>query len=202
MATSDAPIQIGRVVLTVKDLARVGDFYQDVIGLTRLSGDGETLVLGAGTRPLVELRRDPAARFRPNEAGLFHTAFLLADRQALGSWLRMIAETGQRLDGASDHLVSEAVYLRDPEGNGIEVYADRPRDSWTRHGTEVEMDTVRLDLQGVMAAGDRPWRGAPEDSVIGHVHLQVGDVGQAEAFYMNTLHMDRSAHVFGASFFA
>ncbi len=202
MATSDAPIQIGRVVLTVKDLARVGDFYQDVIGLTRLSGDGETLVMGAGTRPLVELRRDPAARFRPNEAGLFHTAFLLPDRQALGSWLRMIAETGQRLDGASDHLVSEAVYLRDPEGNGIEVYADRPRDSWTRHGTEVEMDTVRLDLQGVMAAGDRPWRGAPEDSVIGHVHLQVGDVGQAEAFYMNTLHMDRSAHVFGASFFA
>ena len=202
MATSDAPIQIGRVVLTVNDLSRVGDFYQKTIGLARLSGDAETLVLGAGARPLLELRRDPTARLRPNEAGLFHTAFLLPDRQALASWLRMIAETGQRLDGASDHLVSEAIYLRDPEGNGIEVYADRPRDSWQRHGTEVQMDTVRLDLQGLMADGRAPWGGAPEGSVVGHVHLQVGDVGQAEDFYINSLKMDRSAHVFGASFFA
>ena len=202
MATSDAPLQVGRVVLTVNDLEKVGGFYQDSIGLQRLSGDGAEMVLGVDDRPLLALRRDRAARLRPNEAGLFHTAFLLPERAALGSWLRFAADGGLRLDGASDHLVSEAVYLHDPEGNGIEVYADRPRDSWTRHGTEVEMDTVRLDLQGVMAAGDRPWRGVPEDSVIGHVHLQVGDVGQAEAFYMNTLHMDRSAHVFGASFFA
>ncbi len=202
MATSDAPLQIGQVALIVNDLDRVGDFYQSVIGLDRLSGSGEERVLGAGGLPLVTLRRDRAARHRPREAGLFHTAFLLPDRKALGGWLRHVADRQVGLDGASDHLVSEAIYLRDPEGNGIEVYADRPRDSWQRHGTEVQMDTVRLDLQGLMADGRAPWRGAPEGSVVGHVHLQVGDVGQAEDFYINSLKMDRSAHVFGASFFA
>ena len=202
MATSDAPLQIGRVVLTVNDLGKVGDFYQDVIGLQRLSGDAEEMALGVDGAPLVELRRDTAARIRPNEAGLFHTAFLLPDRRALGSWLRLIAERQIPLDGASDHLVSEAIYLRDPEGNGIEIYADRPRESWVRNGAEVEMDTVALDLQNLLAAGNGPWRGAPEGSVVGHVHLQVGDVAKAEEFYMNSLGMDRSAHVFGASFFA
>ena len=101
MATSDAPLQIGRVVLTVNDLAKVGDFYQDTIGLQHLSGDAAGMVLGADGAPLLELRRDAAARFRPQEAGLFHTAFLLPDRRALGSWLRWIAETQTSLDGAT-----------------------------------------------------------------------------------------------------
>ena len=202
MATSDAPLQIGRAVLTVNDLNKVGDFYQDIIGLQRLSGDRAETVLGVDGAPLLVLRRDSAARFRPNEAGLFHNAFLLPDRQALGSWLRFVAANQIALDGASDHLVSEAIYLRDPEGNGIEVYADRPRDSWDRNGAEVRMDTVALDLPGLLAAGDAPWRGAPAGTVIGHVHLQVGDVAKAEEFYMDSLGMDRSAHVFGASFFA
>ncbi len=202
MATSDAPLQIGRVVLTVNDLGKVGDFYQDTIGLQRLSGDAAGMVLGVDDAPLLELRRDIAARFRPQEAGLFHTAFLLPDRRALGSWLRFAAESGLRVDGASDHLVSEAVYLRDPEGNGIEIYVDRPRDSWDRNGAEVRMDTVALNLQDLLAAGRDPWRGAPEGTVVGHVHLQVGDVARAEDFYMNRLGMDRTAHVFGASFFA
>lgn len=202
MATSDAPIQVGKVVLTVNDLSMVGDFYQDIIGLNRLSGDAGELVLGVGDQPLLELRRDAHARFRPQEAGLFHTAFLLPDRHALGSWLRSFAERGYRLDGASDHLVSEAVYLHDPEGNGIEIYADRPRETWRRNGAEVQMDTVALDLQGLIAAGRAPWHAMPKGSVIGHVHLQVGDVAQAEDFYINSLGMNRSAHVFGASFFA
>lgn len=202
MATSDAPIQIGRVVLTVNDLSRVGDFYQDVIGLNHLRGDNAELILGAGDLPLLELRQDRNARHHPREAGLFHTAFLLPDRRVLGSWLRGVAEKGQPLDGASDHLVSEAIYLHDPEGNGIEVYADRPRDTWRHNGSEVQMDTIALDLQGLMASGRESWRGMPEGGVIGHVHLQVGDVAQAEDFYMNDLGMDRMAHVFGASFFA
>ncbi|MDQ7775203.1 MAG: VOC family protein [Paracoccus aminovorans] len=202
MATSDAPLQIGQVALIVNDLDRVGDFYQSVIGLGRLSGSGEQLVLGAGGRPLVELRRDKAARHRPREAGLFHTAFLLPDRKVLGGWLRHVAGRQIALDGASDHLVSEAIYLRDPEGNGIEVYADRPRSAWRTDGREVQMDTVALDLDGLAASAETPWSGAPEGSVIGHVHLQVGNVAEAESFYMNKLGMDRSAHVFGASFFA
>lgn len=202
MATSDAPLQIGQVALIVNDLDRVGDFYQSVIGLDRLSGSGEERVLGAGGLPLVTLRRDRAARHRPREAGLFHTAFLLPDRKALGGWLRHVADRQVGLDGASDHLVSEAIYLRDPEGNGIEVYADRPRSAWQTHGREVRMDTIVLDLNGLLAAADAPWQGAPQGSVIGHVHLQVGNVAEAEGFYMNRLGMDRSAHVFGASFFA
>jgi catechol 2,3-dioxygenase len=202
MATSDAPIQIGQVALIVNDLDRVGDYYQSVIGLERLSGSGEELVLGAGGRPLVELRRDKAARYRPREAGLFHTAFLLPDRKVLGSWLRHVA--GQRigLDGASDHLVSEAIYLHDPEGNGIEVYADRPRETWRTDGREIRMDTIALDLDGLLRDAGTTWTGAPAGSVIGHVHLQVGNVAEAEAFYMNQLGLERSAHVFGASFFA
>lgn len=202
MATSDAPIQIGQVALIVNDLDRVGDYYQSVIGLERLSGSGEALVLGAGGQPLVELRRDRAARHRPREAGLFHTAFLLPDRRVLGAWLRHVADRQIALDGASDHLVSEALYLRDPEGNGIEVYADRPRSSWQRSGDQVRMDTIALDLNGLLDAADAPWTGAPDGSVIGHVHLQVGNVAEAEAFYMNRLGLERSAHVFGASFFA
>lgn len=202
MATSDAPLQVGRVVLTVNDLGKVADFYRDIIGLQHISGDGAGVTLGVDGAPLVELRRDTAARFRPQEAGLFHTAFLLPDRRALGSWLRFAAESGLRLDGASDHLVSEALYLRDPEGNGIEIYADRPRESWARAGTEVRMDTIALDLPELLSAGRAPWQGAPAGTVIGHVHLQVGDVARAEEFYMNELGMDRSAHVFGASFFA
>lgn len=202
MATSDAPLQVSRVALTVKDLAKVGDFYEQVIGLHPISAEGEARVLGIGATPLLELRRDKAARYRPSEAGLFHTAFLLPDRTALGSWLRRIAARQVALDGASDHLVSEAVYLHDPEGNGIEVYVDRPRDSWTWQGGQVEMDTRALDLQRLLDAGREGWQTAPEGTVIGHVHLQVGDLAQAEGFYMNTLGMDRTAHRFGASFFS
>ncbi|MFC3570576.1 VOC family protein [Paracoccus simplex] len=202
MASSDAPIQIGRVALIVNDLDKVGDFYRSAIGLERLSGGGEELVLGAGDLPLLALRRDRAARHRPREAGLFHTAFLLPDRAALGRWLRHAADRQIGLDGASDHLVSEALYLRDPEGNGIEIYADRPRSAWQTDGRAVRMDSIALNLQGLLDAADAPWAGAPAGSVVGHVHLQVGNVAEAETFYMNRLGMDRSAHMFGASFFA
>ena len=202
MATSDAPLQIGRVMLTVNDLDKVGNFYQQVIGLHRLSGDAGTQILGVGGTPLLELRQDKTARHRPHEAGLFHTAVLLPGRADLGSWLRMIAARGISLDGAADHLVSEAVYLHDPEGNGIEIYTDRPRDSWQWLGEGVRMDNAALDLQGLMDAGQKDWSAAPDGTVVGHVHLQVGDVARAEAFYMNELGLDRSAHRFGASFFS
>lgn len=201
MATSDAPLQIGRVVLTVNDLDKVGDFYQRVIGLSRLAGDGESLSLGLD-RPLVELRRDSSARYRPQEAGLFHTAFLLPDRAALGDWLRMIASRQLSLDGASDHLVSEAVYLHDPEGNGIEVYADRPRNGWIWHEGEIRMGTKAMDVPGVLAAGTDGWQAAPDGTTIGHVHLQVGDLGPADQFYTGALELQRTLHGHGASFYS
>ena len=201
MATSDAPVQIGRVVLTVNDLDKVGAFYQRVIGLSRLSGDGESMSLGL-ERPLVELRRDKAARQRPHEAGLFHTAFLLPHRAALGDWLRMIASRQLRIEGASDHLVSEAVYLHDPEGNGIEVYADRPRDGWIWREGEVEMDSMAMDVPGVLGAGADGWKAAAEGTTIGHVHLQVGDLGPADLFYTGDLDLQRTSHRHGASFYS
>lgn len=203
MATSDAPIQVGHVVLTVNDLNKIGDFYQNVIGLARLSGDASEMILGVDDKALVVLRRDGAAAHRPHEAGLFHTAFLLPDRATLGSWIASVAKAGIQLDGASDHLVSEALYLRDPEGNGIEVYCDRPRSLWQWRDGEVVMESLPLDIAALLAAGAKTqWRGAPQGSVIGHVHLQVGDVGTAERFYTGELGLDRTAHMHGASFFS
>lgn len=203
MATSDAPVDIGHVVLTVRDLAKVADFYRDVIGLTPLSADGETVRMGAGNRLLLELRGDKAAEIRnPRGAGLFHTAFLLPSHTALGNWLRHMAINRHPIQGASDHLVSEAIYLADPEGNGIEVYADRPRDSWGWNGKEVAMSTEALDLNRLLADADAEWTGAPEGSVVGHVHLQSGTLSPAEAFYKGTLGMDITAHYPGAAFYS
>lgn len=186
-------ISIGRVVLTTRDLPAMSDFYQRVLGLSQLSGEGKTVTLGAGERPLVELREDKAARSRPNEAGLFHTAFLLPTRADLGSWLHHAGGLGLRLEGASDHLVSEALYLRDPEGNGIEIYRDRPREEWDITGDQVRMDTLRLDLNAL--PHDGVWQGAPEGTTIGHVHLQVGDLTQAHEFFTDDLGLTRTFHM-------
>ncbi|MDO5704193.1 MAG: VOC family protein [Paracoccus sp. (in: a-proteobacteria)] len=201
MATSDAPVSVSRVALTVRDLDRTGDFYRRVLGLNDLAADGESVTLGQGNVPLLDLRHDPAARPDPRGAGLFHTAFLLPDRADLGRWLRHAVALDLHLDGASDHLVSEAVYLRDPEGNGIEIYADRPRSHWQTDGVQVQMDTVALDVPDLLRApGD--WTAAPPGTVIGHVHLQVGDIPQAESFYAGQLGFDLTSRRPGASFYA
>ena len=201
MATSDAPVSIGRVALTVRDLDAVARFYESAIGLTPLRRDGASVTLGCDDRPLIELRRDPAARSRPGEAGLFHTAFLLPDRASLARWLMHAHETRVPLDGASDHLVSEALYLSDPEGNGIEVYRDRPRGEWPRRGGEIEMATLPLDLQGLARTADGAWTGAPDATVIGHVHLQVGDVGANDEFVTGQLGLTRTARLPTAGFY-
>lgn len=201
--SSAAPVEIGRIALTVHDIAKVGAFYQSALGLDHLGGDAAVALYGAAGRPLLELRADPSARRRsPREAGLFHTAFLLPTRPALGRWLRHAAETRVPLVGASDHLVSEAIYLSDPEGNGIEVYWDRPAASWKRTAAGIEMVSDPLDLNDVAAAADGPWNGAPAGTVVGHVHLQVGAIPEAEAFYTGMLGMDLTCRYPGASFFS
>ncbi|RAP39990.1 glyoxalase [Rhodovulum viride] len=200
-ASEIAPVAIDRVALTVRDIDLIGDFYQRILGLDRLSGSGEELILGQDGRALIELRRDTAARPYPHAAGLFHTAFLLPHRDDLGRWLRHAHAQKVRMSGASDHLVSEALYLRDPEGNGIEIYADRPRATWLHDGDHVVMETLPLDLASLRRAeGD--WTGAPEGTVIGHVHLQVGAIPEARAFYAGELGFDITAEIPQASFFS
>lgn len=201
-STASAPIEIGRVALTVNDLARTEAFYTALLGLARVSGDGGSVRLGVGDRVLLELRQDRAARrASAREAGLFHTAFLMPSRAALGAWLIHAAESGVPLQGASDHLVSEAIYLADPEGNGIEVYADRPRSAWHDAQDRIKMATEALDLNALARSAAGPWQGAPDGLVVGHVHLQVGDVPQAEAFYRDTLGLPVMAQYPGAAFY-
>jgi catechol 2,3-dioxygenase len=201
MATSDAPISIDSVTLTVHDLDTVADFYARVIGLAVHTRDREGATLGAD-RPLLHLRQDPAApRRSPRDAGLFHTAFLLPSRPVLGGWLRHVETSGARLDGAADHGVSEAFYLADPEGNGVEVYWDKPREEWPLAGDRIEMGNDPVDAAGILAAA-RPWTGAPDGTVIGHVHLQVGEVAAAEAFWTGEAGLALTHRYPAASFFA
>jgi catechol 2,3-dioxygenase len=151
---------------------------------------------------LRELRHDPAAPLAsPRAAGLFHTAFLLPNRTDLAQWLLNAADQGVSLQGASDHLVSEAIYLADPEGNGIEVYWDRPSETWAWRDGMVEMSTLALDLNGLVSTvKSRDWSGLPAGSVIGHVHLQVGALEPSDRFYADLLGFDVMTRYPGATF--
>lgn len=187
--------RIAHVALRVRDMPGMAEFYERIVGLHPMGGDGTVRRLGSGRRVLIELRADPAARpGDPRQAGLFHTAILLPDRPSLGRWLRDAAKAGQRLEGASDHGVSEALYLRDPEGNGIEIYRDRPSTDWIRDGDRIEMITARLDLDALLdqPPGDAPASGVPEGTIIGHVHLQVGNIAAADRFLTDDLGLTRT----------
>jgi len=184
--------RLGRVRLQVADLARSLDFYEGVLSFRVLDRAGGTAALGADV-PLVELVEKPGVRPVPRRGllGLFHVAYLLPERAALGRFVRHVAEAGVPV-GMSDHLVSEAVYLTDPDGLGIEVYADRPRAAWRRDGRQIAMATNPLDVRSLIeAAGDAPWTGAPAGTVVGHVHLHVGDLGRAAGFYHAALGLDK-----------
>jgi catechol 2,3-dioxygenase len=199
------PAYIDQSHLVVRDLAAVSGFYQKMLGLSLVEKTASGEVLGVAGLPLLTLSTDSNAREAPrNAAGLFHTAFLMPDRTELARWLRHAAHNNVALDGASDHLVSEAIYLSDPEGNGIEIYADRPHERWKFHQDGmVEMATLRLDLQALYnSAPEDTWTGMAEGTAIGHLHLQVGDIPQADAFYRDVLGLKLMARYPGASFFA
>ncbi len=202
MATSDAPLSINTVSLLVRNRQEIERFYCDILGMNLIRSNGDVTTLGQGNKPLLHLYEDSKAQSLPEEAGLFHTAFLLPDRSCLGSWLKHASENGIKLDGASDHLVSEALYLHDPEGNGIEVYVDRDRKEWRYVDDAIVMDTMPLNLNSVLSAAKTSWQGMPDDTVIGHVHLQVGDIATADSFYRDELGMERMAHRPQASFYA
>lgn len=199
------PVHVGRAHLVVRDLDMMAGFYEQALGLKRLEASESGVELGAGDRVLLTLTtRGDAAPAPRNAAGLFHNAFLMPDRAELAQWLAHAAHLGIQFEGASDHLVSEAIYLSDPEGNGIEVYRDRKPTEWTYHadGT-VEMDTRRLDLQALYdSAAKTPWAGMAPNAALGHIHLQVGNVPEADRFYEGVLGLKKMASYPGASFFA
>jgi catechol 2,3-dioxygenase len=184
---------IGSVRLRVADIDALTTFYERVVGLRAVERDNGLARLGPeGGPPLVELESAPDAPAAPSfSTGLFHLAILVPDRAELARSLRRLAGAGGRLTGASDHLVSEALYLRDPEGNGIEIYRDRPREQWDHgSGGEVRMATLPLDLDAILAEADEPTEAMPAGTTMGHVHLQVADIPAAEGFYNGALGLD------------
>jgi catechol 2,3-dioxygenase len=153
--------------------------------------------------PIVELEEQPAVRPVPRSGrlGLYHFAILLPDRASLGRFVAHLAELGVQA-GMSDHFVSEAIYLRDPDGLGIEVYADRPRSEWRRSGRELSMSTLPLSVGGLVeAARGEPWTGMPSGTTLGHVHLHVGDLDQAAAFYHGALGFDLTVWSYPSALF-
>lgn len=190
------------------DAVRAQDFYERVVGLREVGrGDDAAVALGAGGHPLIELAPRPGAPPRPaGTAGLFHLALLVPSRLELARSLRRLGEAGWPLAGASDHLVSEALYLSDPEGNGIELYSDRPPADWPRANGGIRMATLPLDLQALAAelSGDVNEASAiASDTRLGHVHLQVGDLAAAERFYREGLGFEVTTRAYpGALFLA
>ena len=187
--------RLGAARLQVASLERSLRYYRDFLGFAVIESTADAATLGAqgGDVALLELREKPGAAAVPRRGrlGLFHFAILLPDRAALGRFAGHLARMGAPA-GSSDHLVSEAIYLQDPDGLGIEVYADRPRASWQRAPSgELAMATEPLDVASLLrAAGDSPWTGMPQGTVLGHMHLHVGDLGEAERFYHETLGLD------------
>ncbi len=196
---------LGRVKLQIRDLGRSLDYYQQVLGLRTIDRGGGYAILGpqGDDRALVELHERAGAKPVPRGArlGLYHFAILLPDRPALGRFIQHLGSTDVRV-GSADHLVSEALYLRDPDNLGIEVYADRPRSSWRRSGRELMMATDPLDVSGLLdAAGGQPWTGMPDGTTMGHVHLHIGDIAAGSSYFSGALGFDKTVwHYPGALF--
>lgn len=189
------PTRLGAVHLQIASLPRSLSYYEEVIGLRLVDrGDAHaTLAAQGDTAGLVVLHELPNARpmVPRGRLGLYHFAILVPERAALGRFVQHVATLGVRV-GSADHLVSEALYLQDPDGLGIEVYADRPRETWKRVGRELAMASDPIDAASlVKAAGDAPWVGMPSGTRIGHVHLHVGDLAAASRFYADALGFDR-----------
>ncbi len=199
--------RIGGVRLQVSDLARSVDYYTHVIGLRVVERSLDTAALAAhdDDRPLVRLQQKPGIVPVPRRGafGLYHFALLLPDRASLGRFVTHLGAIGEHA-GAADHLVSEALYLTDPDGLGIEVYCDRPRDSWRHANRELAMASDPLDVAAVAAAGrGEPWTGAPAGTTMGHIHLHVGDLDTAKRFFHRGLGFDVTVWSYpGALFFA
>jgi catechol 2,3-dioxygenase len=206
VSSIDPATTLGPISLTVSNLARSLDFYTQAVGLSLLAEEGATATLGAGRTPLLLLTETPGAQPWPrggrSYTGLYHMAFLVPTRADLGRWVRHWLALNLPL-GQGDHLVSEALYIEDPDGHGIEVYRDRPRAEWRWQDGRVQMTTNPVDLRGLLAEATRaaePWTGLPAGTQLGHIHLQIGDIGEGVRFYHEVLGFDIVAHMPSALF--
>ena len=182
---------LGPVRLAVADLDRSRDYYQRAIGLEALETGSGRALLGAGARPLVELVEQAGAAPSHGHTGLYHLALLLPERRDLARWLAHAARERVPLAGLSDHGVSEAIYLSDPDGHGIEIYRDRPRDLWEGAVRE-RMTTLPLDVDDLLGELEalEPYEGTPAGTVMGHVHLKVASIPETVAFYRDAVGLD------------
>jgi catechol 2,3-dioxygenase len=195
-------LRFGAMALAVADLERSIDYYRRRLGMELLEQESSRAAVGVGGRRLLELEARPGAKRDPDAADLFHFALRVPSRPALARQLARLLATDTRLTGASDHSVSEALYLRDPDGHGIEIYRDRPRATWYRNG-RVHMGTTALDLDDLVKeapAGPGDQDALDPDTVIGHVHLETHDLDRSKDFYVNRLGFAVTAERPGASF--
>lgn len=184
---------MGRVALSVADLARSVAYYERSIGLQVRARTGQTAVLGTAERDLLLLREQPGAQQARGTTGLYHFALLLPSRRELARTLRHLSESETPLGGFADHAVSEAIYLSDPDGHGIEIYRDRPRDAWEYPAGTLKMTVDPFDFDGVLGElhdGAPAWSGIAPGTVMGHVHLHVAHIAAAEHFYGDVLGFD------------
>lgn len=202
-----ADTHIGHVHLKVRDLERSLSFYRDLLGLVEVGREGRTVWLAP--RPegpvLIVLTALPNAQPKPRgTTGLYHVAIRFLDRRALALTFRRLAEARWPFHGFSDHKVSEAIYLPDPDGNGLELYRDKPRDQWPWQGDQLFMRTDPLDVDALLAEADgHEWTGIAAETDIGHVHVHVRDLDEAERFYHGILGLNVTQRTYpGARFFA
>ncbi|MFC5702606.1 VOC family protein [Cohnella faecalis] len=192
---------VGEIRIKVMELDRAVSFYETIIGLKVLERSAGSAVLTAdGKSPLVTLEQPKdVIPLAGRHSGLYHFALLLPTRADLAVFLRHLIQTGYPF-GAADHYVSEALYITDPDGNGIEVYGDRPSSVWKWENDFVEMATLQLDARGILEESSEPWNGLPAGTIMGHIHLHVGDLKQAERFYNDILGFKTVAYYPQAAF--
>lgn len=199
---NDSPL--GYTHLTVSDLERSLKFYQAGLGLDVVHQENSSAILGTGGSPLLRVTADPDAEVAMRSTGLYHFALRLPSRVDLAGLVKHLIDSQTPIQGVADHHVSEAIYLPDPDGNGIEIYRDRPRQDWYDSNGDLILTTDPLDLDGLLA--DLPnredaWAGLPPGTVLGHVHLHVADLEETSRFYRELIGMDLVAQYAGSALF-